>query len=104
MISTYSTRFFHAFPSATLSSIIRTVTISVGGIVLAIAMRILPSDYPVLFEERAIADTIALQRGKIDYMVWEPTDDALLSMPTEDIVEHAYRNSVIPPVVISKAG
>jgi hypothetical protein len=67
-------------------------------------MRIFPSDYPVLFEERAIADTIADQLGKIDYMICEPSDDALLSTPTEDIVEHAYRNFKIQPVIISKAG
>jgi hypothetical protein len=67
-------------------------------------MRILPSDYPVLFEQRAIADTIAHQLGKIDYMIHEPSDDALLSTPTEDVVEHAYRNFAIEPVVICKHG
>jgi hypothetical protein len=67
-------------------------------------MGILPSDYPIHFEERAIADTIALQLGKIDYMICEPSDDALLSTPTEDIVEHANRNFRIQPVIISKAG
>ena len=67
-------------------------------------MGILPSDYPVLFEERAIADTIAHQLGKIDFTICEPSDDALLSTPTEDIVEHAYRNFRIQPVIISKTG
>jgi hypothetical protein len=67
-------------------------------------MMILPSDYPVLFEERAIADTIALQLGKIDFMISEPLDDALLSTPTEDIVEHADRNFMIQPIIISKVG
>jgi len=67
-------------------------------------MGILPSDYPVLFEERALADTIAHQLGKIEFMICEPSDDALLSTPTEDIVEHTYRNFRIQPVIISKAG
>src|SRR4051812_39089266 len=67
-------------------------------------MGILPSDYPVLYEERAIADTIAHQLGKIDHMIFEPSHDALLSTPTEDIVEHAYQLFRIEPVVISKAG
>lgn len=67
-------------------------------------MAILLSDYPVLFEERAIADTIALQLGKIDNMIREPSDDALLSMPTEDVVEHADRNFRIAPVIIDTAG
>ncbi len=67
-------------------------------------MGILPSDYPVVFEERALADTIAHQLGKIDYVVREPSDDALLSTPTEDMVERAYRDFRIQPVIISKAG
>ena len=67
-------------------------------------MRILPSDYPILFGERAIADTIAHQRGKIDFMVREPSDDALLSAPTEDIVEQAFRNFAIEPVLIRRDG
>jgi hypothetical protein len=67
-------------------------------------MNILSSDYDVLFEQRAVADTIAHQLGKVDFMINEYSDDALLSMPTEDIVEHAYRNFLIEPVVINKAG
>ena len=67
-------------------------------------MGTLPSDYPILFEERALADTIAHQLGKIDYVIREPSDDALLSTPTEDIVEHAYRNFRIQLVIIGKAG
>jgi len=67
-------------------------------------MRIIPSDYPVLFEERALADTIAQLRGRIEQMVGEPSDDALLCMPTEDIVEQVYRNVRVQPVVIDKAG
>ena len=67
-------------------------------------MTILPSDYDVLFEHRAVADTIAHLVGRIDFMINEPTDDALLSTPTEDIVEHAYRNFMIEPVAISRTG
>jgi hypothetical protein len=67
-------------------------------------MTILPSDYDVLFEQHAVADTIAHQLEKINFMINEPSDDALLSTPTEDIVEHAYRNFMIEPVVINRTG
>jgi len=67
-------------------------------------MKILPSDYPVLFEERALADTIEGQLERIRFAINNPSDDALLSMPTEDMVEHAHRNFMIEPVLINKAG
>lgn len=67
-------------------------------------MSILSSDYPVLFDQRALVDTIEGQLEKIRFTINEPSDDALFSTPTEDIVEHAYRNFMIEPVVINKAG
>jgi hypothetical protein len=67
-------------------------------------MRVLPSDYPIIFSDRDIAQTVAGQRGKIDFMVGEPADDAILVMPTEDMVEHIYRNVHVPPVTTSKVG
>jgi hypothetical protein len=69
-----------------------------------LSMNMLPSDYPVLFDQRALADTIEGQLEKIRFTINESSDDALLSTPTEDIVEHAYRNFKIEPVVINKAG
>ncbi|AMN42817.1 hypothetical protein [Rhodoplanes sp. Z2-YC6860] len=63
-------------------------------------MRIFPTDYPELFNQRDLADTMSQQEGKIEWIVNDRMDDALLATPTEDLVEHVYKQTFIPPLTI----
>lgn len=63
-------------------------------------MRVFPSDYPQLFQERPLAALLKMQTGRIENAVDQIADDGLLAMPTEDLVEHIYGDAYVPPITI----
>ena len=65
-------------------------------------MRLLPSDYPKLFQDRRLAETLQRQAEKIELILDELNDDSLLATPTEDLVEHIHDQVYVPPVEIYK--
>jgi hypothetical protein len=70
----------------------------------AALMKFYDTDYEPLFQERSLEALLVSQTHRAENLVNELSDDALLSMSTDDLVERLFQDFVPGPLVLDPEG